>query len=154
MIAWALIGGTFVAFTQPARDALLTRVAGGDIQRVVTRAVGVQFGVQIIGFAIGSTALLFGAAPVLMVQGTLMGVAVLATMRIPGLPPAPPRPRASALREIADGPAIVWRSEVILPAVLVLVLVPVAGMSCAALLLLSGSLLWHVRRGSIALAGP
>ena len=118
MIAWALIGGTFVAFTQPARDALLTRVAGSDIQRVVTMAIGVQFGVQIIGFGIGSTAVLFGAAPVLLAQAALMGVAVLATMRIPVLAPAPVRVRASAFREIAEGLAIVWRSEIILPAVL------------------------------------
>lgn len=118
MIVWALVGGTFVAFTQPARDALLTRVAGSDIQRVVTMAVGVQFGVQIVGFAIGSTAVWLGPAPVLITQGAIMAIAVLATARIPRLPPAPPRQRASALREIGEGLSIVWRSETIRPAVL------------------------------------
>ena len=42
----ALVGGCYGAFVQPARDALLTRVAGRDIQRVVTLSIGVQFGVR------------------------------------------------------------------------------------------------------------
>ena len=46
LFCWALVGGTFAAFVQPARDALLNRVAGPDIQRVVTLTVGVQFGVS------------------------------------------------------------------------------------------------------------
>ena len=44
LLCWALTGGTFAAFVQPARDALLNRVAGRDIQRVVTLTVGIQFG--------------------------------------------------------------------------------------------------------------
>ncbi len=118
LIAWALVGGTFGAFAQPARDALLNRVAGADIQRVVTLAIGVQFGVQIIGFGIGSTAEWLGPIPVLLTQSLLMLIAALATARIPVLPPAPPRVRASALKEVLEGLAIVWRSETIRPAVL------------------------------------
>lgn len=118
LIVWALIGGAFGAFAQPARDALLNRVAGRDIQRVVTLAVGVQFGVQIVGFGIGSVAEWSGPVPLLVTQAALLGVAALATARIPPLPPAPARVRASALREIAEGLAIVWRSDTIRPAVL------------------------------------
>lgn len=118
LIVWALIGGSFGAFAQPARDALLNRVAGRDIQRVVTLAVGVQFGVQIVGFGIGSVAEWSGPVPLLVTQAALLGVAALATARIPPLPPAPARVRASALREIAEGLAIVWRSDTIRPAVL------------------------------------
>jgi len=118
LIIWALIGGSFGAFAQPARDALLNRVAGPDIQRVVTLAVGVQFGVQIIGFGIGSLADLAGPAPLLVAQALLMLTAAVATARIPVLPAGPPRPRASALREISEGLAIVWRSDTIRPAVL------------------------------------
>ncbi|MBX3705540.1 MAG: MFS transporter [Pseudomonadales bacterium] len=118
LIVWALVGGSFGAFAQPARDALLNRVAGHDIQRVVTLAVGVQFGVQIVGFGIGSVAEWSGPVPLLVTQAALLGVAALATARIPPLPPAPARVRASALREIAEGLAIVWRSDTIRPAVL------------------------------------
>ena len=49
LLGWAIIGATLGAFAQPARDALLNRVAGTDIQRVVTLAVGIQFGIQILG---------------------------------------------------------------------------------------------------------
>ena len=118
LIVWALVGGSFGAFAQPARDALLNRVAGRDIQRVVTLAVGVQFGVQIFGFGIGSVADVVGATPLLLCQAALMLIAAIATARIPQLPPAQPRVRASALREISEGLAIVWRSDTIRPAIL------------------------------------
>ncbi len=118
LIVWALVGGSFGAFAQPARDALLNRVAGRDIQRIVTLAVGVQFGVQIVGFGIGSVADLVGPTPLLISQAVLMLTAAIATARIPQLPPAQPRVRASALREISEGLAIVWRSDTIRPAIL------------------------------------
>jgi MFS family permease len=119
LVVWALIGGCFGAFAQPARDALLNRVAGRDIQRVVTLAIGVQFGVQIVGFGIGSLAEVTGPAPLMVAQATLMLVAVFATARIPALAPAPPRVRASALREISEGLTIVWRSDTIRSAVII-----------------------------------
>jgi MFS family permease len=83
LVVWALIGGCFAAFAQPARDALLNRVAGRDIQRVVTLTIGVQFGVQIIGFGIGSLAETTGPAPLMLAQSLLMLLAVAATTRIP-----------------------------------------------------------------------
>jgi MFS family permease len=119
LVVWALIGGCFGAFAQPARDALLNRVAGRDIQRVVTLAIGVQFGVQIVGFGIGSLAEVTGPAPLMVAQALLMLVAVFATARIPALAPAPPRVRGSALREISEGLAIVWRSDTIRSAVII-----------------------------------
>ena len=67
LIGWAVIGGSFAAFAQPARDALLNRVAGHDIQRVVTMAIGVQFGIQILGFALGSTADSIGPAALFVI---------------------------------------------------------------------------------------
>jgi MFS family permease len=119
LVAWALIGGCFGAFAQPARDALLNRVAGRDIQRVVTLAVGVQFGVQIGGFGIGSLAEFTGPAPLMVTQALLLGVAALATTRIPPLAPAAPRLRGSALKEISEGLALVWHSATIRPAVFI-----------------------------------
>jgi len=116
LIVWALVGGCLGAFAQPARDALLNRVAGRDIQRVVTLAIGVQFGVQIVGFGIGSAAVLTGPAPLMVAQALLMLVAALATTRIPRLAPVAPRVRGPALREISEGLAIAWRSDTIRPA--------------------------------------
>ncbi|MFM8355464.1 MAG: MFS transporter [Gammaproteobacteria bacterium] len=118
LLVWSFVGGCLGAFAQPARDALLNRVAGRDIQRVVTLAIGVQFGVQILGFGIGSLAERSGPAPLMVCQTLLMLVAVLATRRIPPQPGLAPAARGSALRDIAEGLAIVWRSTTIRPAIL------------------------------------
>jgi MFS family permease len=118
LLAWAVVGGSFGAFAQPARDALLNRVAGTEIQRVVTMAIGVQFGVQILGFGVGSTADEIGPSTVLVVQALLLLAAALMTRRIPKLAPMPERPRRNPLREIGEGLAIAWRSEAIRPSIL------------------------------------
>ncbi len=119
LLAWAFTGGVLGAFAQPARDALLNRVAGRDIQRVVTLAIGVQFGVQILGFGLGSLAETTGAAPLMVCQTLLMLVAVLATRQIPPQQPGAPSARGSALKDIAEGLAIVWQSSTIRPAILI-----------------------------------
>jgi MFS family permease len=116
LLGWAIIGATLGAFAQPARDALLNRVAGTDIQRVVTLAVGIQFGIQILGFIIGSGAEVFGPAPLLLVQAFCMFCASVATARIPKLPPIEQTPRRHPLKEIADGLAHVYRSDIMRPA--------------------------------------
>ena len=83
LIVWALVGGTFAAFVQPARDALLNRVAQGEVQRVVTLSVGVQFGVQIIGFGLGSTADILGPESLLLTMAVFMLAASISVSRIP-----------------------------------------------------------------------
>jgi MFS family permease len=118
LLGWAFVGGCFAAFAQPARDALLNRVAGREIQRVVTMAVGVQFAMQIVGFGIGSTAESLGPAMIMCTQALFMLASALATRRIPPLPIGAPRSRRHPLREIGDGIAVAWRSEAIRPAIL------------------------------------
>lgn len=118
LIGWALVGGALGAFAQPARDALLNRVAGRDIQRVVTLTIGVQFGIQILGFGIGASADVLGPATLMLVQAGLMLVAGLATAQIPPLAPNAPRVRQPALKEIGEGIAIAWQSPAIRAAVL------------------------------------
>jgi MFS family permease len=117
LLGWAFVGGCFAAFAQPARDALLNRVAGRAIQRVVTMAVGVQFAMQIVGFGIGSTAERFGPAVLMCTQALFMFASALATRRIPPLPLEVPRPRRHPLSEIAEGISVAWRSEAIRPAI-------------------------------------
>ncbi len=118
LIGWAIIGGCFGAFAQPTRDALLNRVAGAEIQRVVTLSIGVQFGIQIFGFALGSTADQLGAPALLVIMALFMLAAALATSRIPQLPPIEQPPRRHPLKDIGDGLRLAWRSSVIRPAIL------------------------------------
>ncbi|MGD8829143.1 MAG: MFS transporter [Pseudomonadales bacterium] len=117
LIAWAVVGGSFGAFAQPARDALLNRVAGTEIQRVVTMAIGVQFGIQVIGFALGSTADRVGAPVLLVGMAGFLLLAALTTSRIPRSAPVLRAPRRHPLREIAEGLAMAWRSSVIRPCI-------------------------------------
>ncbi len=119
LFVWAMIGGTFAAFVQPTRDALLNRVAGNEVQRVVTLAIGVQFGVQIIGFAIGSLATTTGVPVLLIIQSLFFLAATVATGRIP-LAPMAARPASGtgALAAISEGVHIAWSSPGIRPAVI------------------------------------
>jgi MFS family permease len=78
----------------------------------------VQFGVQIIGFGLGSTAESVGPALLMATQALFMLGSALATRRIPVLPTAPRRPRHNPLKEIGEGIAVAWHSEAIRPAIL------------------------------------
>ena len=82
VVVYSVIMGCFMAFVQPARDALVNRVAGQRIQQVVTITVGLQWGVQIIGFAIGSTADFVGPTILLLLISLFMGAAMLAVKLI------------------------------------------------------------------------
>ena len=61
LIGYALMMGTVGAFIQPARDGMLNRVAGDQLQRTVTVTMGLTFGAQIFGFAAASFADSIGA---------------------------------------------------------------------------------------------
>ncbi len=117
LFCWALVGGTFAAFVQPARDALLNRVAGSDIQRVVTMSIGVQFGVQILGFSLGSTADVVGPPVLLIIMACFMLSAAIATSRIPILPEMPKQAPQHPLSAIAEGIRLAWRDDAIRPAI-------------------------------------
>ena len=117
LFCWALVGGTFAAFVQPTRDALLNRVAGADIQRVVTMTVGVQFGVQILGFAIGSAADSVGPPTLLLIMASFMLLASAAVSRIPKLPPLPAPKVQSPIAAIREGIHAAWQDEYIRAAI-------------------------------------
>lgn len=118
LVIYALVGGVFVAFSQPARDALLSRVAGDRVQHTVTLMIALQFTVQIGGFGLGALADVTGPVPLMLIQGTVMGLGAIAVMRI-HLPTVPVPYRARRpLHEIAEGVRIVWQSPSMLPAIL------------------------------------
>lgn len=79
----AFVWGCVTAFVMPARDGLLKRVSGVNIQRMVTMAIGVQFGSQMVGQAIGGLAAHAGAASVMLVQCLFLVVGVYVVSRLP-----------------------------------------------------------------------
>ena len=108
VVLYSVIMGCFMAFVQPARDALVNRVAGQRIQQVVTITVGLQWGVQIIGFAIGSTADFVGPTILLLLISLFMGAAMLAVKMIPPLEENENEATDGVVSQIKDGLRIAW----------------------------------------------
>jgi len=108
VVLYSVIMGCFMAFVQPARDALVNRVAGQRIQQVVTITVGLQWGVQIIGFAIGSTADFVGPTILLLLISLFMGAAMLAVKMIPPLEENENEATDGIVSQIKDGLRIAW----------------------------------------------
>jgi MFS family permease len=111
LFVYGLAIGTVSSFTMPARDTLLSRVAGSDMMRAVTGATAVQFGAQATGTLVAGAASFVGCAPMLAVQSALLAWGAVATARVPASAPSTARhERTSVLREIHEGLLDVARS--------------------------------------------
>lgn len=111
LLLYGLTIGTVQAFVMPARDTLLSRVAGADMMRAVTGMTAVQFGSQALGALAAGAASSLGSARMLGVQAGALLLGSLATARVPAAPPLPRADtRASALREITAGLPVVART--------------------------------------------
>ncbi len=119
LIGYAIVLAALGAFTMPARDSLLNRVAnsslGGNIQQAVSMATGAQFMSQVVGLLVGGLATVVGAVPLMAAQSASLIVAAVTTMRLPKAPPtvshAPHEERPSQLSQIREGIDIVWQNE-------------------------------------------
>jgi MFS family permease len=121
LLVWVVMVGMFGAFAQPARDAMLNRVAGHNIQQVVTLVIGVQFGIQILGFAIGSSADVLGPITVLCCMSVFMLGAAVTTWRLPAMPVDPEHlSKSSPLADIGAGLKVAWQSEKIKPTIILI----------------------------------
>ncbi len=119
LISYAIVLAALGAFTMPARDSLLNRVAnsslGGNIQQAVQMATGAQFLSQVVGLSIGGLAVFVGAVPLMAAQSVSLLVAAVTTMRLPKAPPTvahtPDKDRPSQLSQIREGIDIVWQNQ-------------------------------------------
>jgi MFS family permease len=104
LVAYGLTMGMIAAFVMPARDSMLSLVAGPDMMRAVTGMTAAQFGAQAIGNLLAGSARWFGSVPMLLSQATLLlaGSWVTAQVRVD----ATSRPvvqRPSVLSDILAG---------------------------------------------------
>ncbi len=117
LLALALLGGIAGTFSGPPRDAMLTRVAGERIQHTVILVIGLQFGAQMIGFALASVTDRIGAPTLLVLSAVMFALGAIPCALLPGSEPRTAMTR-HPLREIGVGLAMAMRSDRIRPALI------------------------------------
>jgi MFS family permease len=90
VVLCAFAMGSLNAFSNPARDSLLSEVAGSDVARAVTGLTIAQFGSQGVGMLVAGAARWVGLVPVLTVQAGVVLFGALLSRRIPRRTPPPP----------------------------------------------------------------
>src|SRR5262245_10841548 len=115
LIIYALAVGTFGAFVVPARDAMLGRVAGGDLGRAVAIMSATQVTSQLAGIAAGAAAGRIGAPALLVLQAAVLAAGGLAALRLPSAPPQPHATAQSRRAAMLDGLREARGSPVIAP---------------------------------------
>jgi MFS family permease len=121
LIAFALALGTVTAFGMPARDMLLSEVAGGNMMRAVTGLTLAQWGSQAVGNLLGSSARWIETAPALCIPALIFAAGIAPLRRVPTRAARAPGPRAGTrqtLREIGEGLREVAHSPVLRPVML------------------------------------
>ena len=83
LIGYALAMGTLQAFILPARDSLLSEVAGDDLGRAVASMNVTQWGSQALGALLASATRFVGPAAMLVVQSFLLFSGAPALSRLP-----------------------------------------------------------------------
>lgn len=116
LIAYALAMGTVMAFIQPARDGMLNRIAGDQLQRTVTITMGLTFGAQIFGFVAASFADSHGPVVLLLLQGGILLFGAIISLKLtPYTPPPQEVGSASKFSQIKEGIRIVVSSARMAP---------------------------------------
>jgi MFS family permease len=119
LIGYGLVVGTISAFMNPARDSMLSRVAGTNLQQAVIKASGVQFGVQIVGFLIAGSADQIGVVTILLVQASLLLTGVYTAYKLPKGGTAVGGPPEKSLHAILDGLKIAIADWRLMPAIII-----------------------------------
>ena len=112
ILLWGLGMSFVISYTSPAQQALLNRVARGEVQKSVSAASAIGFIVQIMGLAVAGTLEMLGLIPVLLIQLICFALASLMVARIS---PSKPKTtaRESTLLQLKKGLAAIAASPVI-----------------------------------------
>ncbi|MBQ63269.1 MAG: hypothetical protein CMQ19_14530 [Gammaproteobacteria bacterium] len=121
LIIYALVMGTVGPFMQPARDGMLNRIAGDELQRTVTITMGLTFGAQIFGYAAASFADRIGAVTILALQSAIvLSGAFICLKLMPSRPLAHDSAGKSRITQIKSGLRLVLGSNRMLPALIMI----------------------------------
>ena len=108
LIAFCLALGTASAFAAPARDGMLSALAGADLMRSVTMLTICQFGGQFLGSLAGGWFAEWSVLASLAVSAALLGFGVYAPRRLP--PPPASATHGSPLASLLAGLGTVART--------------------------------------------
>jgi MFS family permease len=109
--AWGLIA----AFVMPARDGLLKRVSGNNIQRMVALAMGTQFAAQMAGQVLAGRAAEWGVPGLLGVQALLLLIGAWSARALPAAARTGDRPpmHHALWRELTGGWRLILQTPVL-----------------------------------------
>lgn len=117
IIVFGLLMSASFAFMVPTRDALLSRVATGNIQNSVMMALIAQFAAQLLGYILaGAAAPIAGPWALLAMQTIALVIGFLVTLALPDFPPVPSQDDERSGWQA--GFSIVWKSSVMRPVIL------------------------------------
>ena len=112
ILLWGLGMSFVISYTSPAQQALLNRVARGEVQKSVSAASAIGFIVQIMGLAVAGTLEVLGLIPVLLIQLACFAIAALMVARISRSEPKTAT-RESTLLQLKKGLAAIAANPVI-----------------------------------------
>ena len=112
ILLWGLGMSFVISYTSPAQQALLNRVARGEVQKSVSAASAIGFIVQIMGLAVAGTLEVLGLIPVLLIQLACFALAALMVARISRSEPKTAT-RESTLLQLKKGLAAIAANPVI-----------------------------------------
>jgi MFS family permease len=116
LLVYGLCWGSTQAFAQPARDAVISDVAGGDLMRAITAATLIQFVASALGLRFAGWAAHLGTPVGLALQAALVMLAFAVLLRLPPMPPhAAVSSRGGTVAAIRAGLREVRRSERLWP---------------------------------------
>jgi MFS family permease len=114
ILIYALVWGVVGAFSLPARDGLLRRVAGTNVQRMVGLAIGTQFGAQMLGQALAGQATRLGTVTVLVFEAALLAAGIFVASRLPGGRAKQAASKGSLLNELGAGLSMIFSTPVLM----------------------------------------
>ena len=120
VLAYGAAMGTLSAFMTPARDALLSRLAGAAVARNIALAAAAQYLFQLAGITAAGLAGQLGAMPLLAGQTAILALAALATSRLAPAPPHGASAEQGRLAAVADGLRIAAASDRIAPVMMIM----------------------------------
>lgn len=116
LIVYSLLFGALSAFCAPAREAFLNVLGQRQLQKFVTLNIGIEFGIQVIGFVIGGLISWLGISLMFVLLATLLMSSSLAASKISTT--TPNKQHSGLLLQTREAFMFSIRHSVILPVLL------------------------------------